>query len=61
LKSVGCVALSVDAFAPRDNTGKFGRFFVSPEMDMYAALALCHSYRSSLGNSMGGYLALLAL
>jgi len=47
LKSVGCVALTVDASAPRDSIGEFGRFFVSPEIDMYAALVLCHSYRSS--------------
>jgi dienelactone hydrolase len=68
LKSLQYVALTVDSFGVRDSTGECGRFFIGQEVDAYAAL----SYLSQLpfvdpnrvavlGNSMGGYSALLAV
>jgi dienelactone hydrolase len=68
LRSSGYVALTVDSLGPRDSTGECGRFFVGQEIDAYAALAhlsqlpFVDSNRVAvLGNSMGGYSALLAV
>jgi dienelactone hydrolase len=68
LKSLGYVALTVDSLGPRDSTGECGRFFVGQEIDAYAALAHLSQLPfvdpnrvAVLGNSMGGYSALLAV
>jgi dienelactone hydrolase len=68
LKSLGYVALTVDSLGPRNSTGECGQFFVGQEVDAYAALAYLSqqpfvdpSRVAVLGNSMGGYSALLAV
>jgi len=68
LKSLGYVALTVDSLGPRNSTGECGRLFVGQEVDAYAALAYLTEQPfvnptrvAVLGNSMGGYSALLAV
>jgi len=68
LKSLGYVALTVDSLGPRNSTGECGRFFVGQELDAYTALAYLSllpyvdpNRVAVLGNSMGGYSALLAV
>jgi dienelactone hydrolase len=68
LKSLEYVALTVDSFGVRDSAGECGRFFVGQEVDAYAALTYLSQLPfvdanrvAVLGNSMGGYSALLAV
>jgi dienelactone hydrolase len=68
LTSLGYVALAVDSLGPRNSTGECGRFFIGQETDAYAALGYLSQLPfvdpnrvAVLGNSMGGFSALLAV